>query len=163
MPMLAIFPDHYWKRSGMCRKSGYSLMELLVVLSLVSLISALAMPNLVTLYRNFSNTLALDEIARQINGIGYRAHLARQSYWLESIAATDIATNATSINESVNADFGSNAIAIGLDLPEGWSLDVIKPVRYSANGACAGGALNIYFQGTLRHSTNLNPPYCQVQ
>ncbi|MBQ61368.1 MAG: hypothetical protein CMQ19_04755 [Gammaproteobacteria bacterium] len=133
-------------------KNGYSLMELLVVLGLVSLVTALAMPNLATLYRNFSNTLALDDVVRQINGIGYRAYMDRQTYSLESITGQQIASTGST----------SNPFAVRLDLPEGWTLDLKRPVHYSANGACAGGNLDIYFQGVLRQSAELNPPFCQV-
>ena len=125
-------------------QDGYSLMELLVVLGLLALVTAIAMPNLVNLYRSFSGALELESIERQINGLGFKAYknerqqvLKAQSYDIEN-------------------DFFEIA------LPEGWRIEVDQPLMYASNGACSGGSLKILYEDVLRKNVYLKPPYCQI-
>ena len=139
----------------MRKERAYSLIELLVVLSLISLITAIAMPNMLKLYRSFSNTLEFDEVARQINGIGYKANEQGREYWLFDVGLSATNADAKIKNGIVSAD-------TLLNLPEGWSLDVDTPLKYLSNGSCKGGRVKILFEGVPRHSVELKPPYCRV-
>ena len=125
-------------------KNGYSLMELLVVLSLLSLITAIAMPNLVNLSRSFSGALELESIVRQINGLGFKAYKNEQRFLLE------------------DQSYEINSPSLAITLPEGWRIDVDRPLTYAANGVCAGGTLKILYEDILRKNIRLEAPYCQI-
>ena len=122
---------------------GYSLIELLVVLSLVSLITAIAMPNLVKFYENFSDALTLDDVIGQVNGIGYKVYENGSAYTLN-----DLSSDSTSV--------------AAISIPNGWEIDVQKPIEYLPNGSCRGGKLKIFYQGTPRLTSSLSTPYCQI-
>ena len=119
-----------------CRNSrGFTLLELLVVLGLMSLVTAVALPGLVNLYDAMSRNVALDSIGAEINGLGRRAY--------ESGAPITLS------KESVN-------------LPEGWQLATDSPIVYSAKGACRGGTLRLMLDGELVRRITLKAPYCRV-
>ncbi len=122
---------------------GYSLIELLVVLSLVSLITAIAMPNLVKFYENFSDALTLDDVIGQVNGIGYKVYENGSAYTLN-----DLSSDSTSV--------------AAISIPNGWEIDVQKPIEYLPNGSCRGGKLKIFYLGTPRLTSSLSAPYCQI-
>jgi len=147
MQMLDIYPRY---ESNLVRRGlscGFSLLELLVVLSLLALVTSLALPNLSKMYNSFSSALQMDEVVRQINGIGYQVHNQRQEYWFRDIVA----------KKAIQARSG-----IDVHLPEGWSLVVEKPFRYAENGACMGGFVRIFFEEELLQTVQLEAPFCQV-
>lgn len=130
---------------AICRRAeavrGYTLLELLIVLMLFSLLTALAIPRFVTLYASLTAAYQRDEVLRQIAGLGYRALSQGRELVIGEASASGAAE---------------------LALPEGWSVQAKPPIRYYRNGACAGGALELNApQGTER--LVLIPPLCQPQ
>lgn len=122
--------------SDSCRNSrGFTLLELLVVMGLMSLVTAVAMPGLVSLYDAIARNIALEGIAVDINQLGRRTYESGVPVTLSSTA---------------------------IDLPEGWSLKTPKPIVYSAKGVCQGGTLMLIYDGELVRKAKLNPPYCHV-
>lgn len=114
---------------------GFTLIELLVVLGLISVVTALAMPGLVSLYDSVARNVALNEIGSQINGLGRRAY--------ESGSPMTLSNNT-------------------IVLPDGWELKSAVPIVYSAQGACRGGSIQLMNQGELVRQITLKAPYCRV-
>jgi prepilin-type N-terminal cleavage/methylation domain-containing protein len=148
MRMLATYHNYGLQNHSKGRVYGFSLLELLVVLSLLSLITALALPNLSRMYNSFSNALEVEEVVRQINGIGYQVQNKRQEFLFQSMES----------GKAVVAQSGVN-----VRLPEGWSVVLEKPLRYAENGACFGGFVRIFYEDELRQAVRLEAPFCQVK
>lgn len=154
--MLAIYPE---PRSALPHTlKGYTLLELLVVLSLLGMITAITLPNLVSLYNQFSNRLELESIVSDINSIGYRAFQEGRQYWLrngETIQSNDSEPTVDRYTTTTTDNFP-------LTLPPGWILSVEQPVHYNFNGACSGGELRLHYLEELLLSETLEPPHCQI-
>jgi len=129
-------------------KKGFSLVELLVVLSLLSLVTAMAMPNLSKMYSSFSSALEISEVVRQINGIGYQVNVGGREFNLQGVAANKGRHNIGKVE---------------FNLPQGWSIELEKALRYASSGACTGGYIKIFFADELRQAQQLKAPFCQVE
>lgn len=121
---------------------GYTLLELLVVLVLLSLVTGLIMPRLTTLYESAVRAYQLQDVLQQIAGLGYQAYQQGKSYRLGAPKLPD------------------QTDSLSLTLPEDWQVSAEPAIEYYANGVCTGGII------TLQHATfsqqwQLNPPLCQ--
>ncbi len=129
---------------------GFSLLELLIVLAVVGLLAALALPNLRQLYQSAARATERERILDQIAALGREALLHRRNYVVFGTGAED--------------DADPTYEAHRLDLPAGWTLELDRPLRVRATGVCLGA------QATLRHvdaaepptRLDLQPPYCAV-
>ncbi|WP_323032940.1 prepilin-type N-terminal cleavage/methylation domain-containing protein [Paracoccus sp. (in: a-proteobacteria)] len=101
---------------------GFSLLELLVVLALISFMTALVAPRL-------KNTV--DAISRS----GERADAVRQLERLPLLARRD--------GTSLSFDKGQALSVSGLELPQGWSVQVLDRLQIAANGYCAPALLDV--------------------
>jgi len=101
---------------------GFSLLELLVVLALISFMTALVAPRL-------KNTV--DAISRS----GDRAEAVRQLERLPLLARRD--------GTPLAVDKGQALSMPGLELPQGWSVQVIDRLQVAANGYCAPALLDV--------------------
>ena len=132
------------------RRIGFSLLELLIVLAVVGLLAALALPNLRQLYQSAARTTERERILDQIAALGREALAHRRNYVLYGAGAS--------------ADADPTYEVRRLDLPAGWTLALDRPLRVRATGVCLGA------QATLRHADaaepivrlDLQPPYCAV-
>ena len=138
------------RMSGSFRKiqrqsSGFSLLELLVVLSLLGLLTAITFPNIVNLYQSVGSRLQIDQIIDDINGLGYGAFNSSSEIVLNNIPENTGRQNAP------------------INLPVGWRLAVVNPIQYLQNGACQGGEIRLFFEGELIISKKLTPPFCRIK
>ena len=125
--------------------SGFSLLELLVVLSLLGLLTAITFPNIVNLYQSVNSRLQIDQLIDDINGLGYVAFNSTSEIVLSNIPENTSRQNAPVI------------------LPVGWRLAVVNPIRYLQNGACQGGEIQLFFEGELIIAKKLSPPFCRIK
>ena len=126
--------------SDSCRKQqrrieGFTLLELMVVIGLISVISGVVFPGLLRLYDSVTASVQEEEIVSQINGLGRLA-------W----------------ETGRELDLGSAL----LDLPEGWQVVTANRVRYRSNGVCLGGQVQLIRNGVVRRDARLSPPYCRM-
>ncbi len=125
--------------------AGFSLLELLVVLSLLGLLTAITFPNFVNLYESVRSRLQIDQIIDDINGLGYSAFNSSSEIVLDNIP------------ESAERQIAP------INLPAGWRLAVLNPIRYLQNGACQGGEIRLFFEDELIITTELSPPFCRIK
>jgi len=148
---------------------GFTLMELLVVLFIISLISALAMPRLSTMFASVDAAFARDDVMAQINALGYKAQRQGHGFVLQQYPPAKSEEDEEVLDESfIEPDEQETQSSkrhhpeVPLKLPDGWRINSAKPVRYFSNGACSGGELLLSFKAT-QYRLELPPPFCQAR
>jgi general secretion pathway protein G len=120
MRTLDIFPKT--NRHG----AGYTLLELLVVVSIIGLMAGLALPRLSGMYDSLKWAGQRDEVFRRIGNLGYEAYMAARDFELDRYPP----------------EKGEGL----LTLPEGWKIETEAPVRYGQDGVCFGGVLYLTYK-----------------
>ena len=133
-------------------RPGFTLIELTIVLALLGLLTALAVPNLQRLFTSVSTTTERQHILDQFEVLGRDALANRRAYVVFS-EAPDADTAA------VYGDFERRSI----DLPEAWRFRLDRPLLVRANGFCSGGELTLVHEGAPVLRATLAPPYCRVE
>ena len=137
---------------GVVLRNGFSLLELLVVLALVSLVATLALPNLVGLYDSATRATERDSILDQFAGIGREAMLKGHGYAVYGTAGPQP-------SDVPNA----GVHAYPLLVPEGWQVDLDRPLRVRPNGVCLGATVTLSHPDSAPVEVALAPPYCRVE
>ena len=134
------------RTSGSCRRSepgpapGFSLLEMLVVLALISIMVALVAPRLAGTVRAIASS-------------GERAETVRQRELLPLLARSQ--------GQPIVAAADAALVAEGLAFPDGWRATALDPLRIAANGICQPGRLRVEGGGTAEEWT-LAAPDCRV-
>ena len=142
-----------------CRKgvrsprSGFTLLELLVVLALLGLATAIAMPNLERLYASVTRTSERDHVLDQVAALGREAMLNGRAY---------VVFGSTTPPEVAEAARYADYETYVMDVPEGWRLELDRPLVVLANGVCLGGALTLTHAEGEAVRVKLAAPYCRV-
>lgn len=138
------------RTSDSCRRSdapspgiaagGFSLLEMLVVLALVSIMVALIAPRL-------ANTV------RAIGVSGDRSETVRQIERLPVLVRNDGHPLAIGADLPLQRD--------GMDLPDGWRVTALTPVTVAASGICGAARLKVEGAGVTEEWT-MAAPDCRV-
>lgn len=118
-------------------KHGFTLIEILVVLAMIGLLAAIALPSMLRLKQSIEYANQREYILTQIASLGYQAYIT------------------------------GRPIVLGTEpspfrLPEGWRLEAETPVVYQFNGACKGGQLIVVSPDERRETLLLQPPRCSI-
>ena len=124
------------------RLRGFSLLELLVVLALIGMLSAVVAPSLQRTYDAIAGSGERDEVGRQI----LRLPLAARN-----------AGRAIIISEGDEA-----SLAERLALPEGWAVEPLDELRIEASGVCHPARLRVSGRGLVEVKL-LTAPACEVR
>ena len=170
--MSATCPNNPPKRvdASCAFSSGFTLLELIVVLVLVSLVTALAMPNLQRLYGAVARTTERKAILDRFANLGRQALLHRRAYL---VVGSDTPDETRSRYSTVRSDDEDPPSAervspfeqhepYRLDLPDGWTMHLPAPILVRANGVCLGGEVALSYNGEPDVRLVLEPPYCRV-
>ena len=151
---------------------GFTLLELIVVLALVGLVTAIAVPNLERLYAAVTRETDRDHILDQFASLGRRAmHQGRNYVVFGADGAGDSAIAELSLNstedgaEGIAQDFAVSLAdyePYAIDVPEGWEIRLDPPLLIRANGVCLGAGLTLFYRGEAEPRIELEPPYCRV-
>ncbi|MDE0029706.1 MAG: prepilin-type N-terminal cleavage/methylation domain-containing protein [Deltaproteobacteria bacterium] len=152
-----------WRRARTTRPhaSGFTLLELLVVLLLMAMIAALAAPNLERLYTSIQGKTEREYILDQFAGLGRTALSHGRTYVVSSNRASGAESRALPEPRPA-APLGPDADPYTIDLPTGWSMELSRPLLVKANGVCLGSGLTLRHEGRVDIRLALEPPYCRV-
>ncbi len=134
------------------RVAGFTLLELMIVLGLLGLVTALALPNLQRLFASVSTATERRHILDQFEALGREALARRRAY----VVFADVPDADTA---AAYAGFEPYAI----ELPETWRFRLDRPLVVRANGFCHGGELTLIHQDATVLRTMLAPPYCRAE
>jgi general secretion pathway protein G len=133
MPILALSPTRDPRASP-----GYSLVEVIVVLVLLSLVTSLVVPKLSSTLDRFQLRSKQDEVLIQLSGLGYLAYQKQQAIKF----------------------YPDDDLGYLLELPEGWTIEIKDPIIYQANGVCLGGMITLVYEKETENFL-LTAPFCQ--
>jgi hypothetical protein len=119
---------------------GYSLIEVIVVLALLTLVTSIVIPNLSSTLDRYRLQSNQDEVLIQLSGLGYLAYQKQQFFVLYP-----------------DVDVGDV-----IDLPEGWAIELENPIMFQANGVCSGGEVRLVYKQEAE-AFLLPAPFCRPE
>lgn len=122
--------------------SGFTLIEVLVVLVIAGLLAGVALPKLFLISQRYSLAADRDTFLTNLGNLGYSAYTQGKTMELTSSSA-------------------ENSSSPVLTVPNGWRIEVPKPIRFNFNGICSGGTLSLIGPDGTRENFQLTPPACQ--
>lgn len=154
------------------RQQGFTLLELLVVLAIVGMISAVAMPQLSTLTDRVQYAIDRETFQRALATLPYEAYKQRQDFVIAEVKKEDDEQPPAVLQFEVPSSMPNgtleNIIIPGpidvqpapLPLPKGWRLEVKNPIIYRQSGFCSGGRLTVRV-GRTPFEYDLAAPNCE--
>ena len=152
--------------------AGFTLLELVVVLALVSLLTMMAVPNLRRLSGAVTRTTERNAILDRLANLGRQAMLQRRAYLIVGSGTQDAMMVKNRFPVAGPDDEDPSAPAhvspfeqhepYRMDLPDGWTLHLPAPILVRANGVCLGGEVELSYNGAPDVRLVLEPPYCRV-
>ena len=118
------------------KSGGYSLLEILVVLAIVSMLTAIILPRLSATYETWQWKNIREDVVQQIKGLALSAYRDGVEYHVN----------------------GSSQLT---DIPSGVVLAFDPELIISNLGVCQGSILTINYKGR-ESRLQLQPPYCNV-
>ena len=119
---------------------GFSLLEMLVVLVLISVMTALVAPRLQGTVEAIASSGERDEVTRQLERLPL---LARQQ------------------GRSIRIVVGQDVSVPSLELPAGWKVQPLTVLSIASNGICNAASLQVEGRGTTE-KWSLAAPDCKV-
>lgn len=135
--------------------AGFTLLELLVVLAIIAVLVAVTTPIFSHVYARARFALEREDLERQLLVLPAQVRSEGHNAILTGPDAT-----ATSLPPA-----GPTPAAwqtLHLQLPQGWSMEVPKPIIYHFNGICDGGEV-VFSVPSLSVTYDLVAPLCRPQ
>lgn len=152
--------------------AGFTLLELIVVVMLISVVTALAAPNLHRLYGAVARTTERNEILNRFANLGRQAMLHRRAYLVvgtDTLHEKRRKSGGTAMRlDEEDVPFSEYVSPLEhhepyrMDVPDGWTLHLPVPILVRANGVCLGGEVALFYHGEPDIHLVLEPPYCHV-
>ncbi len=116
--------------------SGFTLIELVIVVAVLAALVAVAIPEFSRLYARVRIALERDDIERQLTELPQRVQASGRGGIPRCREHRQTAPAAPPADGQLE-----QWQALGFDLPEGWKMQVPAPVFYHFTGACDGGEI----------------------
>ena len=143
---------------------GFTLVEMLVVLLLGALLTATVLPAMQRMLEAAQYKSTRDAIVGRLGELGYEAFASGRSLVLTSSDANTLSMPAPAA-AAVARDADSALPQLPpypVDLPDGWAIEMVNPIRFAFNGICEGGVLVLRPPGRPPEKLTLVPPLCKV-
>jgi len=127
--------------------SGFSLIELIVVMVLLGATAALVIPNLTNLYSSVEGRIDREFAVSSFNGLGRRAQDRGEGFRVWTIDGRVVFEPET----------------FEIEFPEKWRVQIPQPVVFYASGACSGGQISIVEDGEVLVQQVLQIPFCHLE
>lgn len=151
--VVALSPTHEPRESDCAhinlvtrKNGGFTLIEMVAVMALVSLMAGIALPAMQRWFDSISNRAQLSEVSIQFQRLASRAALLSQTVVL-------------------NKDSWHDKLSDGemmLALPEGWSVTSTVPVTFYYSGVCTGGNVDLLGPQQRKVQLQIAPVSCDV-
>jgi len=129
----------------MMRTRGFTLLEMLVVLSIMAFVAGVVLPGLQRIYERTERGLARNGLVAQIAGLGYRAYVLGENIELDDKTLTSMLSD------------GEPEVSV----PDGWKVRIAQPVHYAFNGLCGGGNVVLIDPDGVKQAYRLDAPRCE--
>lgn len=134
---------------GAGRAAGFSLLELVVVLALIGLLAAIALPNMERLQASATRSAARDVILDQFANLGREAMLRGRGYVVVG-----------TVDAAAAPEPGYERFSLRVE--EGWQVRIPTPILVRPTGVCLGGDVQLLHPDARPVELRLEPPYCRV-
>jgi len=143
-------------------QAGFTLVEILVVLAIVAVLSALAYNYVTPLYASARLAYERDDLERQIRELPNRVMLNGHGGVLTSRSGEHLPDGTIIAVEG--APNAGNSLerweVLRLDVPQTWRLRVVRPIFYHFSGTCEGGEVEFSSGSTTLYYV-LAAPLCR--
>lgn len=129
------------------RSEGFTLLELLVVLTLLGLLTSMVLPRLATLYNRWQVVYERDDILMNLQALGYQVLQQGTDFQL---------------HQPLNLTKTTAVKPLPFELPDDWLLYTKTPIQFLENGICLGGTLYLQHEGHT-FPIKMRPPFCQPE
>ncbi len=158
---------------------GFTLLEILVVLFIVGVTSAVVLPRLPLVADSLDFALKRQSFEQSLSGLAYEAYTENQDFVLSghytSLGRATEQTGTNSTRQGIRADLRTLPAAgegreylppviladVTPSMPEGWELVVAEPIYFRGSGFCTGGEAELVI-GRLRYAYALKAPSCEA-
>ena len=143
-------------------QSGFTLLELLVVMAVLAGLAAIAVPQFAQLYDRVRASFERADVERQLLELPQLVRSRGRGGVLRDPAGPGAAASGAADGVPVGVGEAEKWDSLSIDLPPGWTMRVPKPVLYRFTGVCSGGEVDLSLPPTkLRYI--LHPPLCRPQ
>jgi prepilin-type N-terminal cleavage/methylation domain-containing protein len=160
---------------------GFTLLEIVVVLVIVAMTSAIVFPRLTTMAASFEFASQRDNFEQALNGLTYRAYRDNDDKTLQglytaagrgdeanqprresgTVLPPAMRTRSLTAESREHLPPVTKSYAM-LPLPAGWEAVIENPIYFRGSGYCSGGTVEL-FVGRLQYSYRLRPPLCRAE
>lgn len=146
MPTSACCRLEQWRRRRRPVR-GFTLLEIVLVLALLSLLAALVAPQLLRTYQSVSARGERDAVLAQLASLSLRAQALGVAFELSAETAARTLPD------------GQPLVA----LPSGWRLATERPIRFNFVGLCSGGTVRLRAPSGEQFDVALEAPACEIR
>ena len=139
------------RNDGVREAHGFTLLEMLIVLTLIALIAGIAVPNFVRMMESFTASTKWSELLNEVDGLPYRAYANGKSIRLSADSAPQL-LNTLPLGWTISVETSATSRA-GTNNSD-------SAIHYRENGWCDGGRITFKTREGAQRTVVLAAPRC---